>query len=534
VLTHGIIVQNAGGRWAQSNLWLAGLPYISFLYGTFLTRSGLLDNVSVHSFASMDKNALVVLRSFLVAASVAYVGLCLWKAKAVARVTYPNPVVHEGLHRESAYRFGMLLLALLGIVISVGMSWPVITAMRGGQGARVEEWLYHQVVVWFFVPLMLLMAVTPFISWRAMGRAVLWNRIANILSLSIGLTGFLFIGIMDQPWGVRSQMTETLRNPFGGTWPVVPVVAALMFLCFFTAVAALWRTIELAGKMKLSVGGFIAHAGFALLLGGLILSRGFEKKTRTFVQAGSPATALDYSVSFRKLEGKNLFDRDGQAVFELTGMGQRPFEMRPGMYYYEQGEELKTQVWPAIRSMPDHDVYMALFPPVTDVWEAPQPFRVGETRTIDNIKVTYESPTMTGTPGTTGATFGGVFKIESRGEGYTVNPTLALTPQGPQPSMTKAGDEFFVLVGRMDAKDKSVDLRLMFQRPIYPIELFYKPFTSLIWVGTGILTLGGLMAALARRRRRVPVTLPDSGGIEVIEPRDSGSNLHAPFPAPQS
>ncbi len=506
-LIHGIIVQNVRGRWAASNLIMGGLPFLSFVYGTFLTRSGLLDKVSVHSFASMDRNALGILRGFLIFLVVGFIALCVWRAKSVANETVKSIEPENGINRENSYRFGMMVLSMLGLVIAVGMSWPVIAALRGGQGARVEEWLYHQVVVWFFIPLMLLMGAAPFVSWREMGAKALFGRIANVLSLSIGLTGFTFIGLMDGPFGVRSHAESTVRNPMGGTWPLIPVLGLLMFLCWFVAVTGGWRAIELAKKWKMSVGGFVSHLGFAVLIGGLILSRGMEKKQQSFVQSGSPASALDYVVSFKKLEGKDLFDRDSKAVFEFKDPAGRTFDATPGLYYYEQGEELKTQVWPFVKSSPTHDVYVALFPPVTDVWEMPMTFKPKEKRTVDQITVEYLEPTSNGTTGV-GAKFGAKMRITTRTGTFDVEPQMQVTEGGIQPLLTPVGTEFFAVLGRMDAATRAVDLKLMFQKPLYPLEVFYKPMTSLVWVGTGILTIGGLMSAFARRRRHSKAPAP--------------------------
>jgi len=90
---------------------------------------------------------------------------------------------------------------------------------------------------------------------------------------------------------------------------------------------------------------------------------------------------------------------------------------------------------------------------------------------------------------------------------YTIRPYLELGADGVKPSITPVGTQFFAVLGRMDASDRSVELRLLFQRPLYPVELFIKPMTLLVWFGTGILTLGGLMSAFARRsrRKRAPV-----------------------------
>src|SRR4029079_4345242 len=55
---HGLIVMITKGKWIASTLLLGGLPFLSFVYGTFLTRSGFLANASVHSFAEMNRSAL--------------------------------------------------------------------------------------------------------------------------------------------------------------------------------------------------------------------------------------------------------------------------------------------------------------------------------------------------------------------------------------------------------------------------------------------------------------------------------------------
>ncbi len=82
---HGMIVQTNKGRWHGANLWFAALPFLTFCYGTFLTRSGYLTKVSVHSFAEMDKSALKILIAFLVVAIGSFIGTYLWKGRKAAK-----------------------------------------------------------------------------------------------------------------------------------------------------------------------------------------------------------------------------------------------------------------------------------------------------------------------------------------------------------------------------------------------------------------------------------------------------------------
>ena len=63
---------------------------------------------------------------------------------------------------------------------------------------------------------------------------------------------------------------------------------------------------------------------------------------------------------------------------------------------------------------------------------------------------------------------------------------------------------FYVSLMGMDAATKAASVQVFFKVPFYPMELFYKPFTLLVWIGAGILFLGGLMAAVYRRRPIAP------------------------------
>jgi cytochrome c-type biogenesis protein CcmF len=276
--------------------------------------------------------------------------------------------------------------------------------------------------------------------------------------------------------------------------------------------------------MQLSAGGFIAHLGLAVTLAGLILSRGLERKQQEIIQSGGSAQMLDYKVNFNKVDWKDEFDREGKVVFDVDGPGNEDFSATPGLYYYEQNGELKPQVWPFVKSYPTHDVYFSLHPPVTEVWEKPQAFKPGETRTIDGVTVTYVKATREGTPGQAGAKFGGEFLIKSRDGQHRVSPYMELMAGGgPQTSFTPVGKDFLATIAGMDAATKTVQLSLLFQRPLYPLEVFTKPLTSLVWLGTGILFLGGMMSAVARRRR-----------VQTTESVPQTENLtHAPLPASQ-
>src|SRR5205085_2163317 len=95
----------------------------------------------------------------------------------------------KALNRVSFYKLGVSLLSLFGLTVAIGMSIPFFMALAHRPTKVVEEGLYHMVVVWFFVPIMLLVAIGPFVSWRTLGSGGFKSRIINVLSLAVGLTG---------------------------------------------------------------------------------------------------------------------------------------------------------------------------------------------------------------------------------------------------------------------------------------------------------------------------------------------------------
>jgi cytochrome c-type biogenesis protein CcmF len=509
---HGIIVQVARGRWTGANFFLGALPFLLFVYGTFLTRSGFLADVSVHSFAEMDKSARWILMLYLGAMAGGFIGLYLWKGRAAARAALREDAESGPASREGFYRFGALLLSMMALVIAVGMSWPFFMALSGQKSAVIEEWLYHRVIVFFFAPLMVLMGLAPFASWRGLGLGAVVSRAFTALCVSIFLTGIAVFAFRNPVWGVHALPDASINMPWGQA-PLLPWMAFLTFLCLFCAVTSVWRITELSKGSKLGWGGFVAHFGLATLLAGLILSRGFEQKQRVFLREGEPQQALDYTITYKGATDPNMRDRNGRVLFDVKSESTS-FEARPGLYYRAtpQGED-EPMVWPHIHREFSHDVYFTLHPPVIFVWEKPERLTPGQSKEINGIKVEYLEPTRAGTPGTPGASFGAKLRVTADNTTKVVSPALELTADGPpRPSIELFNDDLAVTLMGMDAGSRAVDVQMLFTTPIYPIELFYKPMTALVWVGTGILTLGGLMAALARRTRRAsaPVDAPET------------------------
>ncbi len=514
---HGVIVQVVRKKWHFSNIALGAAPFLAFTYGTFLTRAGFLDKVSVHSFAQMDASAHKVLLWFLVLAVGAFTVLYAFRYRQDHAKLQPLPL--DGVRRDTFYRIGMILLVMLGLATGIGMSVPLIQFVMNKSPKVVEEHLYHIVLVWFFVPILLLMAITPFISWRHT-KLRDNDRLFNIFVASLFLTGVALLVGSNPSVGVQMPKGAMIDFPFGikvslGVWMMV-----LIGLCIFTIVANLWRLIALVRKSPMAIGPFLSHIGVATAMAGLIVSRGFEREQTYVLQPGYDAVALQdgglkHSIKLIKDQKFDFFDRSNKVALSMDGDGE-PFTAQPGLYYTVNGQtgEPSPVTWPFIQRWFTHDVYVVLHPLTPEASEEIN-LKVGQTVDMvgrvwhagvnNRYTVTYEKMERQGEAGMAGTKFGARLKVTGPEGTKSILPQMVLGKGGgPEKQPAAIDSEFSVQMTRLDAKDSSVTLQLNYVVPIFPIDTYYKPMTVLVWGGVGILTLGGLLSAWTRRRRKTP------------------------------
>jgi len=547
---HGIIVQTTRGRWHWTNLLLGGLPFLLFTYGTFLTRSGFLNKFSNHSFAEMNGSALLILMAFMIAVTVAFVGL--WAVRGRKLGTKSDaPRKLDSINREQAYELGVILLSGLSTVIAIGMSIPFFIGLFGGSGKVVEEPLYHAVVVWFFAPIMVLIGAAPFLSWRGMALGQILGRLLNIVALTLGVVGLMMIVLRWSDWGTISGGLAKISFPFHIFVPRFGWVMCLFSLTAFAVIGNVWRLAELFRRSKLGVGSFVAHIGVSTALAGLVLSRGLEVKSQILVAQGSPGTGLGYTLAYKDLTSNPDTDRNDKVEFavrsdptsHLSGgwlaklaaivNGPSDFVARPGLFYIT-GDDGQPQAftWPHIQREATHDVYLSLDAPVVNFWTKPQVFNPGQTIStkLDDggeVDVKYLGFIRKGEPGKAGTSFAARIQVTEEGETFpVVEPAIIV---GGDQTPVRASPSFYAVFDKMDAASKAAEIDLLYVNPVYPIELFYKPMTMLVWIGTGIMFLGGLLSAYYRRNRRLGPS-PERMDAEIVGTANVEEIEDAPVP----
>ena len=503
---HGVIVQTARGTKKAGNLILGGLPFLCFIYGTFLTRSGFLSDASVHSFAEMDRSALRLLMGVMGASFIAFLGLFAYRSfqmKKEAPVEKKEEVKQPSPYgREALINIGIATVTSIGVATLIGMSIPFVQALKHEPSKVVEEGLYHQVLTWFFIPTILLMAVAPFAPWKNATGKNLLSRFYSVLCLAVGFTGLFLIALVFTPFGQIIDKAPVVTLVGKHDLPGMAWILFLVGACSFCIIGNVWRIWELRKASRLGWSPFLAHIGVAILMFGLIVSRGFEQKAQLTVMKDHPDKALGYEFRYRSMTSTES-DKHNKVLFDVYSAEDPKkllFTADPGMYKVpaEDGNE-NTMVWPAIVHKPLYDIYVSLRPPQNEQSD-PMSLKEGETKVFGGLVIKYDKMTMNGQPGQAGTQFQANLSIDNDGKKTAVQPSIELGGEGKPVHHKIAVDKNLnVEVASFNAADRSVTLQFELSSPMYPIDVYHKPMTSMVWLGTGLMTVAGLFAAFYRR-----------------------------------
>ena len=224
------------------------------LYSTFLTRSGILGDTSVHAFTGADMNTQLVL--FFLVFFVPILGLFFMRRKSI-----PTIIKEESTYSREFWMFiGALVLFLSAIIITAKTSVPVFNKLFGTNIAPPEDvkFSHNQVQIFIAIIIGILTAVTQYLKYKDTPKKYLFNKIwiptliALILSLSISFFG----NISYDEKGIG----------------YLAAIHIAIFAAVYSIVAnALYIWIGLKGKIK-AAGASIAHVGFALFLFGVLIS----------------------------------------------------------------------------------------------------------------------------------------------------------------------------------------------------------------------------------------------------------------------
>jgi cytochrome c-type biogenesis protein CcmF len=288
---HSIQVQERRRMLKVWNLSLIIIAFALTIFGTFLTRSGILS--SIHAFSSGPVGGFFL--AFLAVILFGSFGLLAYRADLLKE----QPELDSMVSRESAFLLNNIVLVSALFTVFLGTIFPLVSEAIAGVQVSVGAPYFNSVTVPLFLLLVFLMGVGPMIAWR---RASLDNLTRNFLWPAGGALGF---GLLLFFWKVKEFL------PLLGFTLLAFVVLTIVY---DTALALRARRriagegflrglVTLARRNQRRYGGLIVHLGVVLIVLGITGSMTYSVEKETTLGPQEELQIGDYRIRFEGLQG---------------------------------------------------------------------------------------------------------------------------------------------------------------------------------------------------------------------------------------
>jgi cytochrome c-type biogenesis protein CcmF len=331
---HSVMIQEKRGMLKVWNMILVALAFNLSLFGTFLTRSGVID--SIHSFSQSPIGGWFL--GFLAFMVVFSVALIYWRLPLLRTKTRLESLVS----REATFLYNNLLLVALALTILWGVLYPVLSEAVRGETRTVSKPYYDFFLHTFGLPLLLLMGIGPLVAWRRASLRSLEKTFVIPFAAAVVTGGVL------------------LALGFGSAWPGLltytfsAFVAASIVLEFVRGRAATGSVFRLISRNRRRYGGYIVHAAVVLLAIGIAGSSAYQTVHERVLRPGQSIEAAGYTLTYDSIAGTKGANYTGfRALLTASGHGER-FTLHPGMNNYDiEGPANEASIYHDPRSLGD-------------------------------------------------------------------------------------------------------------------------------------------------------------------------------------
>jgi cytochrome c-type biogenesis protein CcmF len=346
---HSVMIQEKRGMLKHWNMLLVILTYDLVIFGTFLTRSGVLS--SVHAFAQSAIGPLFF--AFIGFTLVASVALIIYRWSSLRSETEMTSM----LSREALFLLNNLLFMSILVVCFWGVIFPLISELFTGQKVTVGPPFYERATSPLFGALLLLMGVAPLSAWghstfKTLGRA-LWKPAAAAILITV----VLFFTYTQKPGAlmgfflVAFVILVTIYEYWRGAYARQRSQGENVFTAFW----------NLTGRNRRRYGGYIIHISMMLMAIGILGIEIFQVETQGTLKQGETFKLANYEITYREIAQwddmpKGVNHR--RAVLDVYENGEYLGQLVPRIDYYYESQQNMTI--PGQRSTLRDDLYVLL------------------------------------------------------------------------------------------------------------------------------------------------------------------------------
>ncbi len=506
---HLMLIQRKGGIGHKAALFLSVLAYILVVYSTFLTRSGILGDASVHAFVDLGLyNQLLI---WIVAMGMLGFGLFVWRYRELPSAQQEAYY----LSREFLVFSGSVLLTVVATVVILGTSAPIFGKLFNNNPATVPIDFYNDWTLPISVGILFLAGLGQLFWWTKMSvqkvnRVVAWPILLASLStiLVLILTPFASETVAEG---------ENFWQRYGYGLQLILLLFVAFFALFGNA-SVLWKVGR--GNLKLA-GGALAHVGLGIMVIGIIASSGFSRpisdaprgseRNNFVVEQGQPVRVAGYQVNYVGTEpgarGHTRF------VLDFTDPEGQSFRLKPVAYESNTGQWIQH---PDLKPYFEKDIFVAVTPREMldgDTVNNEIDLRKGQSTIIGDgtYRVTFtgfeigvDLPSLLSEEEVerTEIAVGAVLQVMNLSTNlieeimpvYTIQTDRSLNPIGA----ASGGIQFYFTSMNVDTGEITLLLDGATTADYVVVQAQVKPAISLVWIGI-ILLSGGFFLSASRR-----------------------------------
>ena len=344
---HSVMVQERRSMLRVWNVTLVILTFFLTIFGTFMTRSGVVQ--SVHAFGE-DPQLAMMFSIFMAVILVFSFGLVIYRLPLLRA----SNELDSWASREAAFLFNNWILLFCAFFVLFATMFPTLSEAVTGERITVGPPFFNRWMLPIGLALLLLTGIGPLLAWRKssvsnLRQQFLWPSVAGLLTAAAVLGAGIRVWSSGLCFVFAAFVLGTILQEF---WRGAVIRRRSTGTDLFTA------TIGLVGRSRRRYGGYIVHVGIVLMFLGFA-GQGFKQSEQVLLKPGQQSTVGPYTIRMDALRVTE--DSQKQMITgHLTAFegGREIGKMYPARWFFNKHDEPTTEV--AIRRMAGEDLYVVM------------------------------------------------------------------------------------------------------------------------------------------------------------------------------
>ena len=458
-LLHGMILQKRKKALVKTNIALSFLYTLLVFYSTYLTRSGVLSDFSVHSFSGYGLSSILI--TFMILILFSHFGFLLYRFGSVKSESFGN-----GFFKwDVILTCGIITLFIYAILILTGTSMPIISKIFLENPASVNSAFYNRISILPAVFIMLLMITSAYMIKKPSMPDFILMAVSLILAV-----------IFNIPSDIKAV-------------PILfSTLSLFIILEFFKAV--------INNRKKAFLPWRVAHLGAGVLVLGIIIS-GYHSTGQKYIAFQNRDVKIgDYLLGF------DGFVQDDKSYLNFTlktGKTSEKFKT----YYYTDSRTNNPYREPHIIKNISGDIYIAPEKYRSGISDACLlRIREGQKKKLGNLEISFNKFNTKGMRSENPVIFADMTVNRKK-----LSPGVKFI-KGKNEQITKKipGTDRIISIEQINASAREIELfvtpgkNIKIKPDSVIVEVSFKKYIWLVWAGTILIALGGLMGFYRTKR----------------------------------